>query len=413
MSVARSMFTVLALAALAVSTAVAPATAVTAATTTTSTATAGPATADAAPPPGGAENGTRLMEGVALYPRAIRLEHAGAANGTIIASAVTFTGDVGHGAIFSSTDSGRTFQRVGTVSDPGAAEGLCCSTLYELPRQVGDLPAGTLLWSASVGQQADPETRRMTLPVWASRDQGRTWEHISTAATAPGGKGLWEPEFAVTPDGRLALYVSDENQQPTHSQTIVQTVSSDAVTWSPLENVVAADDPALRPGMPVVRRLPSGTYLMSYEICGPGQDCRHMTRRSPDGLGWGPENNLGSPVRTADGTHFRHAPTVSWYDDGTGDGRLLAVGQMLYGADGAVLPGNGSTIMTNDAAPESPWRTAAAPVRIFEPWNNYCPNYSSSLLPMPERGEVLELATGYESEGGACTTYFAVAGLPD
>lgn len=393
----RPALTVLALAALTLTTAVVPAT----------------ATGTGAPPPGGAVNGTRLMDGVALYPRAIRLEHSGTADGTIIASVVTFDGDVGHGAIFSSTDDGRSFQRVGTVSDPGAARGLCCSTLFELPRQVGDLPEGTLLWSASVGQQEDEATRRMTLPVWASRDQGRTWEYLSTAATAPGGKGLWEPEFAVTPDGDLALYVSDENQQPTHSQTLVQTTSPDGRTWAPLENVVAAQDPALRPGMPVVRTLPNGTYLMSYEICGPGQDCRHYTRRSPDGTSWGDPARLGHRVATADGTHFRHAPTISWYDDGTPDGRLLAVGQMLYGAGGAVLPGNGSTLMTNEAAPESPWATAPAPVTILDPWNNYCPNYSSSLLAMPERDEVLELATGYESEGGACTTYFAVAGLPD
>ncbi|GAB2478976.1 sialidase family protein [Promicromonospora xylanilytica] len=399
------MFTVLALAALALTTAVTPATATAPATHVGPGATA--------PPPGGAENGTRLMDGPALYPRAIRLEHSGAANGTIIASAVTFADGAGHGAIFSSTDDGRTFTRIGTVSDPGAADGLCCSTLYELPRQVGDLPAGTLLWSASVGQEEDPATRRMTLPVWASTDQGRTWEHVSTAATAPGGKGLWEPEFAVSPDGTLVLYVSDENQQPAHSQTIVQSTSPDGVTWSPLENVVAAKDPALRPGMPVVRRLPGGTYLMSYEICGPGQECRHLTRRSPDGVSWGPVDHLGNPVRTVDGTHFRHAPTISWYNDGTDDGRLLGVGQMLYGADGTVRPGNGSTIMTNDAAPESPWRTAEAPVRILEPWNNYCPNYSSSLLAMPERGELLELATGYDAVGGTCTTYFAVAPLPE
>ncbi|MEU4361211.1 exo-alpha-sialidase [Promicromonospora sp. NPDC023987] len=397
MSAARRLFTVLALAALTLATAVAPATA------------DGPTAA----PPGGAENGTRLMDGPALYPRVIRLEHSGEANGTIIASAVTFAGGAGHGAIFSSTDDGRTFDRIGTVSDPGAAEGLCCSTLYELPQRVGDLAAGTLLWSASVGQEADPATRRMTLPIWASKDQGRTWEYVSTAATAAGTKGLWEPEFTVSPDGDLVLYVSDENQQPTHSQTIVQATSPDGVSWSPLENVVAAQDPALRPGMPVVRRLPSGTYLMSYEICGPGQDCRHLTRRSPDGVSWGPADHLGNPVRTVDGTHFRHAPTISWYNDGTGDGRLLGVGQMLYGADGTVQPGNGSTIMTNDAAPESPWSTADAPVRIFEPWNNYCPNYSSSLLAMPERDELLELATGYDAEGGTCTTYFAVAGLPD
>ncbi|MEV0889799.1 sialidase family protein [Promicromonospora sp. NPDC050262] len=397
--VLRRSFTVLALAALTLTTAVAPATAVGA--------------GGAEPPPGGAVNGTRLMEGTSLYPRAIRLEHSGRANGTIVVSTVTFDGDTGHGAIFTSTDDGRGFERVGTVSDPGAAQGLCCSTLFELPRKVGDLPKGTLLWSASEGQQQDEATRRMTLPVWASRDQGRTWEHVSTAATASGVKGLWEPEFAVSPDGELVLYVSDENQQPTHSQTIVQATSPDGVTWSPLENVIALADPGLRPGMPVVRRLPDGAYLMSYEVCGPVQDCRHYTRRSADGIAWQPVTEIGSPVATADGTHFRHTPNISWYDDGTHDGRLLGVGQMLYGSDGGVLPGSGSTIMTNEGVPEDPWTTAGAPVSILDPWNNYCPNYSPTLLALPERGELLELSTGYESEGGSCTTYFAVAALPD
>ncbi|HEV6953436.1 MAG TPA: sialidase family protein [Promicromonospora sp.] len=395
-----------ALAALVLPGAVAPATA------SQSTGTP-PAAASADPPPGGALNGTRLMEGTALYPRAIRLEHAGAANGTIVASVVTFDDAGGHGAIFTSTDDGRSFERVGTVTDPGAARGLCCSTLYELPRQVGDLAPGTLLWSASVGQDEDEATRRMTLPVWASTDQGRTWEHLSTAAVAPTAKGLWEPEFAVTRDGRLALYVSDENQQPAHSQTLVQTTSPDGRTWAPLENVVAAQDPDLRPGMPVVRRLPNGTYLMSYEVCGPVEDCRHYVRRSPDGTAWGDPAALGHPVTTADGTHFRHTPNVSWYDDGSPDGRLLAVGQMLYGADGGVLPGSGATLLANDAAPESPWSTGPAPVGVLDPWNNYCPNYSPTLLPMPERGEVLEITTGYEAEDGACTAYFAVGDLPD
>src|SRR3954454_4138272 len=102
----------------------------------------------AAVPTGGAENGTRLMDTVALYPRVIRLAHSGPANGRIIAGVVTFGESGGIGAIFESTDSGRSFNRIGSISDPGAARGLCCSTLYELPRQVGDLAAGTLLWSA-------------------------------------------------------------------------------------------------------------------------------------------------------------------------------------------------------------------------------------------------------------------------
>jgi hypothetical protein len=191
----------------------------------------------------------------------------------------------------------------------------------------------------------------------------------------------------------------------------VMSTSSDGVDWSPLTNVVAAADPALRPGMPVVRRLPGGSYLKSYEICGPGEDCRHRIRRSADGIHWGHTDDLGRRVVSKSGTHFRHAPTLSWYDDGTEDGRLLAVGQMLYDSAGVVAEGNGSTVFSNGAAPLSPWRQASAPVAIHEPWNNYCPNYSSSLLAMPERDELLELATGYD-ESGVCTTYFAIADLP-
>lgn len=367
-------------------------------------------TPSSAAPPGGAENGSRLMAGVALYPRVIRLQHSGPATGRIIASAVTFDSNgAGIGAIFASTDHGRSFQRIGSVTDPYAAQGLCCSTLYELPRRVGKLSAGTLLWSASVGQGA--AVRRMTLPVWASSDHGRTWRKLGTVATSPNDGGLWEPEFTVSRDGRLVLFVSDESQQPTHSQTLVASISTDGGNWSPLRNVVAADDPALRPGMPVVRRLPHGDYLMSYEICGPGEGCRQRIRRSADGIDWGDPADLGTLIDAADGTGFRHAPTISWYADGSRDGALLSVGQMLYDSAGAIAEGNGSTIMSNNGRPEAAWTTAEAPVRIAAPYDNYCPNYSSSLLPMPESGRLLELATGYDADG-VCTTYFGTGNLP-
>lgn len=364
----------------------------------------------AAVPTGGAENGTRLMAGTALYPRVIRLAHSGPADGRIIASVVTFDATGGVGAIFQSTDDGATFSRIGSVRDPGAVQGLCCSTLYELPRQVGDLAAGTLLWSASVGQNAGDQ-RRMTVPLWASSDHGQTWRRLAVVATSPNFGGLWEPELTVSRDGRLVLFVSDESQQPAHSQVLDAATSTNGTTWTALHNVVAPDNPDLRPGMANVRRLPSGGYVMSYEMCGPGQDCRQRVRHSPDGINWGDPTDLGTAVATADGTHFRHAPTISWYADGTGNGRFLAVGQMLYDASGNVAAGNGSTIFSNGGAAQSDWSSAPAPVRILAPYDNYCPNYSSSLLPLPASGAVLELATGYD-ETGTCTTYFATGPLP-
>jgi hypothetical protein len=84
---------------------------------------------------------------------------------------------------------------------------------------------------------------------------------------------------------------------------------------------------------------------------------------------------------------------------------------MLYGSDGQVAKGSGATVLTNRTGGYGTWRAAASPVRINNPYNNYCPNYSSSLLPMPERGALLEMATGYDSSG-TCTTYFATGRLP-
>jgi len=113
--------------------------------------------------------GQLLRNDTGLYPRAVRLEYNGAANGRILASVVTFVSNAdGIGAIYESTNGGASFAQVGTVADPLAADGkgLCCATLYELPRQVGSMPAGTLLWAASVGADARP----MALRIWRSHD---------------------------------------------------------------------------------------------------------------------------------------------------------------------------------------------------------------------------------------------------
>src|SRR5437762_3496701 len=76
---------------------------------------------------------------------------------------------------------GLTFAEVGKVDDPITQPGLCCGTLYELPKAIGALSAGTLLWSASVG--GDAPNAPMTIPVWKSTDDGRTWTFVSTVVT--------------------------------------------------------------------------------------------------------------------------------------------------------------------------------------------------------------------------------------
>ncbi|HEX3811463.1 MAG TPA: exo-alpha-sialidase, partial [Mycobacteriales bacterium] len=336
-----------------------------------------------------------LRPGTGLYPRAIRLH-----NGVIAASVVTFDGNNGQGAIYQSHDDGSTFAQVGTVADPAAAQGkgLCCATLYELPHRVGALPAGTLLWAASIGQ--DTPDRRMRIRVWSSPDQGRNWSFLATIATADSTLGLWEPEFTVAANGQLVVFFSDETDQPAHSQKLVEATSADGVHWTSRRDVVALADPAARPGMPVVRQLHPGDYLMSYEICGSTYGCAAYQRRSADGAHWGDPAAAGTAIVATDGTHFAHAPniTVGWH------GEIILVGQVLQNADGSVAAGNGATIMLR--SPGGRWTTQPAPVSVPDARDNYCPNYSSALL--PTLSGLLEIATDYNADGVCQANYASI-----
>lgn len=353
-------------------------------------------------------NGTPLMDGVSLYPRAIRLAHSGAANGRIIASVVTFNDQGGVGAIFESTDEGASFQRIGSIPATAQAgtEGLCCASIFELPSRVGDMPAGTLLWAGSVG--ADAADRRMTQRVWRSDDHGRTWSYLSNCAEAPNNLGMWEPEFSIDSAGRLVCHFADETDSTDGGQQLARTVSSDGVTWEPKQVTVQSQAGLHRPGMPVVRRLPNGGYVMVYEICGsPGQyDCAVYWRTSADGTNWGDPADPGQRIASETGRYFTHTPTISLIPKSDGGARVLLVGQLLAEPDGQPAAGNGSTLMVNEDSGNGPWREIAAPVQVPDAYNNYCPNYSSTLVPTNDGQNVLEIATDYD-DADVCRAYFA------
>ena len=44
------------------------------------------------------------------------------------------------------------------------------------------------------------------------------------------------------------------------------------------------------------------------------------------------------------------------------------------------------------------------PVKVPTAYNNWCPNYSSTVLPVDDGRDVLEIAADYDN--GVCTTYF-------
>lgn len=366
--------------------------------------TAPPTPVVASPAPGA----TRLADRTALYPRVIRLAHNGEANGRLLLSYVTFPGGpYGEGHILESTDDGRTWtpQPVGVVRDT-SARGLCCSTLYEVPRATGGLAEGTLLWAASVG--ADQTPRQMAIRVWASADRGRSWRSLSSCATSSTAGGLWEPEFAVAADGRLVCHYSDETRQPQYSQTLARVSSADGgATWGAPVPTVASPTPGHRPGMATVRQLPSGGYVMTYEVCGlPGAaNCAAHLRTSPDGADWGDAASLGTRVLARDGRYFAHAPVLAL---GTG-GRLVLVGQLAFTAAGAPDPASGRLLMTNAAGGAGAWDAVPAPFAVRNVYDNYCPNYSSSPLVSADGARVLLVATAYD--GPTCKAYFGTGAL--
>jgi lysophospholipase L1-like esterase len=385
------------------------------------------ATATAAPGPG-----QHLGTGHGMYPRVIRLTHSGPADGRLIASVSTNDAPgqpVDSTQFFESTDDGASFHALSAISDPRAAggRGSCCATLFELPRQVGAQPAGTLLFATTVDTAATPD-RAPEIRVWASHDQGHTWAYLSSCARAsgaPAGRGLWEPEFSVDSRGYLNCYFSDDarfvpGSHTGYDQTISAVTSTDGgLTWSAERNVVAIPATATatyRPGMPNVRQLPNGTYFMSYELCGTGipDSCEVRYRTSSDGWNWGAAATPGTVAESADGAHLFHAPTIAWTPQGGPNGRILMIGGLVKDAQGHIdYSASGSTIFANTENGAGDWYRLPAPVTVTfpndpTPDDIVCDNYSSSLLPSTDGGSVLEVATRRQADG-SCAPFFGTA----
>ena len=364
--------------------------------------------ADASTPPGSGRQ--VLSPSRNMYPRAVVLHHSGADNGEIIADATSSSAaGTNVGAIYKSTDHGATFTAVTPIVDSAAGSGLCCTTIYSVPRQLGDLAPGTLLWAGSFG--ANATNRRMSIRVWASSDVGRSWKFVSTAYQSPNTGGLWEPDFEIDTAGELVMQFSDETEQPAHSQFLAETKSTDgAKNWSPPVPTVRSSDKNYRPGMATVQQLPGGSYVMTYEVCGVGgqYDCAVHLRTSPDGWSWGGQNDLGGMPTDSAGEYFAHTPTIVWSPAGGAAGSLLLIGQMLLTSGGGTAPGNGAAYFVNTRGGTGTWQSEPSPVSVPDATNKACPNYSPTLAPYENGTRILEITTDNDAKG-TCLAYYASA----
>jgi BNR/Asp-box repeat len=327
------------------------------------------------------------------YPRVIRLSHDGRASGTLIATFDVFVENTDRVVIFRSVDDGRTWSRLAMLSDTDYAGRMCCATLFELPTSMGHQPAGTLLLAESAGAA---DALEHEIKVFRSANRGESWTYLSSCASGAGG--LWEPSFSIDGAGQLVCYFSDE-RQITYSQFLGHVVSTDGgQTWSDEHVDVAVPDDLTRPGMATVVPLPSGRYLMSFEVCG-RPNCEVHLKSSADGDDWGEPTNLGERVQTAEGLYAGHSPYLVWTSEGNPQGTLLLSSQDLFEPDGLVAPESRRALLVNRQGGTGPWSLASAPVSVPQGGPD-CANYSSPLLAEPaDQGVVMLAAVGLDNGG--------------
>lgn len=337
------------------------------------------------------------------YPHAIRLTQ-GPHKGEILVALHRYASV----DILRAPKSGKSFKKISEFTDPASTRVLCCGHLYELPRQVGDMPPGTVLWAGSVGLREETVKAR----IWRSNDAGRTWHYLSECARARHPVGLWEPDLSVDAHGKLHCYFADESDGA-HSQYIGRTVSTDGIHWSPKEKIVAVRPHGYRPGMPQVKKLPTGDYYMMYEICGqPNQYfCEAFHRTSPDGANWGDPGWFGSRAVTKSGKYFAHTPSITLAPNGTKLGRVILMGQMLMSADGKVDPGNGRTVFVSENGGRDGWYEMPAPVAVPDAADDLCLNFHPAGVASLDGRTLIGFASDYAPHA-KCYTSWGTSSLP-
>lgn len=271
-----------------------------------------------------------------MYPRAICLEHNGEKNQTLLATFECYTFDTPVFPIYESTDNAVSWHLKSKVEDK--EKGFGCRyqpQLFELPCDCGELKEGTILCAGNIIPDDFSST---CLHLYKSTDAGETWkfmsEIVSGGVAAVDGdlpdekRPVWEPFLAVTPDGKLICYYSDEGyaQSMKYNQLLAHKVSEDGgYTWSEAKIDVAYPDGFLRPGMPIVAALPNGTFIMVYEMY--NQDGVSIYFRiSEDMEDWGDVDFMGNPVVTAEGEFLSGTPYVIWIPQGGENGTILVSG---------------------------------------------------------------------------------------
>ncbi len=341
--------------------------------------------------------GQKLADGQA-YVTLVQLKHQPKAtdNGRII---ISFEENGMAGLpIYESTDEGSSWQLVTHAVDATHTDRDRCNLhwqphLAELPRNLGDLKAGTILLSASMvcngerGRMADQH-----LQLYTSTDLGRTWQYRSTIDEGTADLPVWEPNLLILDDGKLVTFYSSEKHKiDGYNQLLSHKVSTDAgKTWGAEVYDVAQPGGVERPGMAVVDRLPDGRYVYTYEdVEGPIPNQVYM-KLSQDGLHWGEAADRGTPVQSEGGEYPINCPVVRWLPIGGPKGVLIVSARAAAGGGDS----SGRSLFWNTTNGEGPWWEVPAPVQKLM---NSRSGWTQALM-LKEDGSILHITSSASAD---------------
>ncbi|WP_330285724.1 RICIN domain-containing protein [Streptomyces sp. NBC_00576] len=312
-----------------------------------------------------------------FYPRALRLQHNGSANGTILSTFEQYTTGTPVFPIYRSTDNGNAWTKISDIADTQNGWGMRWEPeLFELPTAMGDFPAGTIL---AAGASVPSDRSAIKIDVYASTDRGLTWTFVSNIATGGpafdtngnGNTPVWEPFFLYA-NGKLIVYYSDQRDSA-YGQKLVHQVSTDGRTWGPVVNDVAMPTYSQRPGMATVAKLPNGNYVMTYEYGGSAAGnfaVYYKISADPEAF----NSVTGIPLRATDGTVPTSTPYITWLPTGGPNGTLVV-----------------SAYSTGDLFLNTANGAADTWTRIN---STVVGGYSRGLLPLPDGHSLLVLSGG-------------------
>jgi hypothetical protein len=116
-----------------------------------------------------------------IYGRSLLLNQNKETRNVLLSTFSIFTPGTPYFPIYRSADGGLTWTHLSNVHDTVNGWGLSAQpSLFELPRAIGNYPAGTVLLT---GNSIPSDRSKTKIDVYASRDAGKTWSFVSSAAS--------------------------------------------------------------------------------------------------------------------------------------------------------------------------------------------------------------------------------------